>query len=72
MDKELAAAKEILMNIQNHIHDLEVHQRAVELMNVRAEVISGQIVDALDGKPVEIVRDPYFIARNTGMKSFRK
>ena len=65
MDSELSQARESLKRIQDHIHELDVHQRTVELMNARAEFLTEQIVNALEGNPVESVRQPYFIKEHT-------
>jgi hypothetical protein len=70
MDSELVKAKETLRRIQEHIQDLDVHQRVVELMNSRAEFLTEQIVNALEGKPVESVKQPYFVTSQAGTKSF--
>lgn len=67
MDRELNDAKSRLAAIEREIGELDVHRRVVESMNARAEFLTEQIVNALEGKPVEPTERvvPYFVRSHT-------
>lgn len=61
MDNELVDASSRLTAIERELGQLEVHCKVVESMNERAEFLTEQIVNVLEGHPVQNEQVPYFV-----------